>query len=83
LRFYAAAPLLTPEGFAVGMLGVCDRTPRELSPPQLDGLRALARQVMAQIELKRRRRSEKELSSEKLMLEAAGLSDRVREEKIQ
>jgi GAF domain-containing protein len=77
LRFYAAAPLLTPEGFAVGMLCVLDRKPRELSPSQLDGLRALAHQVMAQVELKRLRRSGRELSSENLMLEVAGLTDRV------
>jgi serine/threonine protein kinase len=76
LRFSAAAPLLTPEGYAVGMLCVLDRKTRGLSASQLDGLRALARQVMAQLELRRLRRSEKEQSSEKLMLEAAGLSDR-------
>lgn len=77
LRFYAAAPLLTPEAFTVGMLCVLDRKPRELSPSQLNGLRALARQVMALVELKRLRRSGRELSSENLMLEVAGLSDRV------
>jgi GAF domain-containing protein len=76
VRFCAAAPLLTSEGFAVGMLCVLDRKPRELSPPQVDGLRTLARQVMAQLELKRLRRSGREESSEKLMLEVAGLSDR-------
>ena len=77
MRFFAAAPLLTPEAFAVGVLCVLDRKPRDLSPSQLDGLRALARQVMAQVELKRLRRSGRELSSENLMLEVAGLSDRV------
>jgi len=58
------------------MLCVLDRMPRELSPSQLDGLRTLARQVFAQVELKRLRRSGREESSEKLMLEVAGLSDR-------
>jgi serine/threonine protein kinase len=76
LRFCAAAPLLTSEGFAVGMLCVLDRKPRELSPSQVDGLRTLSRQVMTQLELKRLRRSGREESSEKLMLEVAGLSDR-------
>jgi serine/threonine protein kinase len=76
LRFCAAAPLLTSEGFAVGMLCVLDREPRELSPSQVDGLRTLARQVMAQVELKQLRRSGREESSEKLMLEVAGLADR-------
>jgi serine/threonine protein kinase len=76
LRFCVAAPLLTSEGFAVGMLCVLDREPRELSQSQLDGLQTLARQVMAQVELKQLRRSGREESSEKLMLEVAGLADR-------
>ncbi|HEV8231812.1 MAG TPA: GAF domain-containing serine/threonine-protein kinase [Thermoanaerobaculia bacterium] len=75
LRFYAAAPLTTPDGFVVGTLSAADRVPRELSPAQIEGLQALARQVMAQLELRRRRRSDREQSSEKLILEAAGLSD--------
>ncbi len=76
VRFYAGAPLLTPEGFAVGTLCVLDRQPRELRPAQIESLRALARQVMAQLELRRRRRTEKEQSGEKLILEVAGLADR-------
>jgi len=76
LRFYAGAPLVTSDGFAVGALCVLDREPRELSAGQLEGLRALSRQVTALLELRRLRRSEREQSSEKLMLEAAGLSDR-------
>ena len=76
LRFYAGAPLLTPEGYAIGTLSVLDRVPRELSPDEIEGLRALSRQVMAQLELRRRRREEREPSSEKLILEVAGLVDR-------
>ncbi|HEY3170735.1 MAG TPA: GAF domain-containing protein, partial [Thermoanaerobaculia bacterium] len=75
LRFYAAAPLTTSDGFVVGTLCAADRVPRELSPAQIEGLQALARQVMAQLELRRRRRTDREQSSEKLILEAAGLSD--------
>jgi len=75
LRFYAGVPLRTPEGFAVGALSVLDCVPRELSAGQLEGLRALARQVMAQLELRRRRR-EPDQSSGSLILEAAGLVDR-------
>ena len=76
IRFYAGAPLLTPEGFAVGALSVIDRVPRELSAPEIAALRALSRQVMAQLELKQRRRLEREQSGEKLILEVAGLEDR-------
>lgn len=75
LRFYAGAPLITEEGFPVGTLAVLDVVPRELSSGQLDSLRVLARQVVAQLELRRLRRSDREQSGEKLILEAAGLGE--------
>jgi diguanylate cyclase (GGDEF)-like protein/PAS domain S-box-containing protein len=53
IRFYAAAPLVSPEGHALGTLCVLDRKPRQLSKPQQDALRTLSRQVMAQLELRR------------------------------
>ena len=54
LRFYAGAPLLTEDGFALGTLCLADRKPRELTSQQLESLRALARQVVSRLEERRK-----------------------------
>jgi PAS domain S-box-containing protein len=52
-RFFAGMPLISPEGHALGTVCVLDSKPRDLSPTQRDALRAIARQVMTQLELRR------------------------------
>ena len=55
IRFYAGAPLRTTEGKVLGSLCVIDGEPRPegLTHVQAESLRALAGQVMAQMELRR------------------------------
>ena len=52
VRFYANAPLVTPGGHVLGTVCVFDLKPRQLSAIQQQALGALARQVMAQLELR-------------------------------
>lgn len=52
VRSYAGAPLTVSDGIAIGTLCVADQIPRNFSKQELLALQALARQVVAQIELR-------------------------------
>lgn len=53
IRLYAGAPLTAPDGHNLGALCIIDRKPRRLSREQLESLRILSRQVVAQVTLGR------------------------------
>ena len=69
VRFYAGAPLIDEEGYALGTICVLDRIPREFAPDQQAALKALSRLVLAQLEFRRN-----------LMLLKEALIDRTKEE---
>jgi signal transduction histidine kinase len=52
VRFYAGAPLITPDGQNIGALCVLDRTPHNLTQEQREMLTILSRQVVHLLELR-------------------------------
>ena len=55
IRFYAGAPLITPEGLPIGTICATDTVPHRLTEAQREALRILAREVVAHLELRRAR----------------------------
>src|SRR5579872_5827122 len=65
IRFYAGAPLINEDGYALGTLCVVDKTPREFSDEQKEALKALSRLVLAQMEFRRNLQLLKEALTER------------------
>ena len=59
IRFYAGAPLITEQGVPLGAICAIDFRPRRLTRAQAVALRALARQTVALLELRRLERQSK------------------------
>jgi GAF domain-containing protein len=69
IRFYAGAPLITEEGYALGTLCVLDQWPRHLAANEKEALKALSRLILAQLEFRKN-----------LILLKEALTDRTKEE---
>lgn len=51
IRFYAGAPLVTPDGFALGTICAIDTVPREFDEKKQRALQIISHQVVAQLEI--------------------------------
>jgi GAF domain-containing protein len=64
IRFYAGAPVRTPDGAAIGVFCLFDDEPRSFSARDRDLLSLLADEVMEQLDLRRRLRDQREGSDD-------------------
>ncbi|HEX4378408.1 MAG TPA: GAF domain-containing protein [Candidatus Acidoferrum sp.] len=65
IRFYAGAPLINEDGWALGTLCVIDKAPRQFDEEQRQALQALSRLVLAQLEFRRNLQLLKEALTER------------------
>jgi PAS domain S-box-containing protein len=71
IRFYAGAPLITPEGQHIGALCVAGPEPRKLKPEQAEALRWLGRHTVMLLELRRKASEFRKASAEREKAESA------------
>ena len=58
IRFYAGAPIVTSDGYALGTVCVIDRVKRHIDEAQVEALRSLSRLVINLLESEKARREE-------------------------
>jgi signal transduction histidine kinase len=68
LKYYLGAPLIDPDGYAIGAICVLDYKAREMSEEQKKALKILSTEVMARLELRRQNKELEELNSYKTRL---------------
>ncbi|MFP8490116.1 ATP-binding protein [Gracilimonas sp. Q87] len=65
LRYYSGHPLRTSDGYNLGALCVLDTKPKKLTEEQKRGLKTIANEIMARLELKKKQQELKRLNKEK------------------
>ncbi len=79
VRFYAGVPLTNSDGFSLGTLCVVDTKPNEINDYQIRALKALARQTVALLELRKSlhnsRKLQQQISEKNLHLKALCQTD--------
>ncbi|GBF38993.1 hybrid sensor histidine kinase/response regulator [Leptospira johnsonii] len=71
IRFYAGAPLRTPDGYVLGTLCVLDTQPKKVSEAEIQALEALANSVVSFMELDAKSQSLIQLQAVALELQKA------------
>jgi adenylate cyclase len=81
-RFYCGMPLINPEGYALGTICVLHFQPMEIDAEQAETMRRLSRQIMSNLELRRKlielKKSHEELDRARAEIE----SEKAKSEKL-